>query len=479
MIKAIILAAGKPNFVDMPVSNIEIRGERLLDMQISVLRSAGVEDIVVVTGYKHHEISRADVTFYRNDRWEQPGSMSSLEVASCMFDSSDDLLVFYGDTLFEPWIIESLRRAEEGISAVCYLDRQNRDIGRYREYAEIGDGGMVRVANNVDSHGLRTVFTGLVHVKRHKVEIVRRYIEELGKTENVHVGGMLNTMLRKGVSVNPVIIEHGWVELTSNGLYEEALSEAIFLERVLQIHTNWNDRAKKYNKLDWVNNDRLLATLVDVGVAEDPRSVLDVGTGTGKVLLALRDTLGKGEFWGADISEAMLERIPDRKGLKLQICSAEDLYGVPVDHFDLVTARMVFHHINESATAMRSIKKVLRPGGRLVICEGVPPSTRTVRWYTDMFRYKEDRKTLTEGDIIQFFVKAEFDDIEARSVVMKRASLNNWLDNSGIPERNIELIKQLHFSAPPEVREDYDMEFIDGDCLMTWRFVVIVGRKPT
>jgi choline kinase/SAM-dependent methyltransferase len=476
--KAIILAAGKPTFTDTPVSNIVICGERLLDMQISVLHSAGVDDIVVVTGYKHHEISRADVTFFRNEYWEQAGSITSLQTVNRMFDGSDDVIVLYGDTLFEPWIVESLQRAEAGISAVCFLDRQNRDVGKFREYAEVGDGGMTRISSCVNSHGLRTVFTGLVHVKRHKTEIVRRYIEELGEAENTHVGGMLNLMLRKGVSVNPVIIEHGWVELTSTSMYEEALAEAIFLERVIQIHTDWNDRAKGYSKLDWVNNDNLLSTVVDVGVEGRPRKVLDLGTGTGKVLLALRDTLRDGEFWGVDISEAMVAKIPDRTGLKIKICGAEDLDGVPVDHFDLVTARMVFHHINNSGAAMRNIRGVLRPGGRLVICEGVPPSTRSVHWYTDMFRYKEDRKTLTEGDIIQMYAKAGFEDIRARSVVMKRASLNNWLDNSGIPERNIEHIKQLHFSAPPEVVEDYEMEFTGGDCFMTWRFVVVVGRKP-
>jgi hypothetical protein len=31
----------------------------------------------------------------------------------------------------------------------------------------------------------------------------------------------------------------------------------------------------------------------------------------------------------------------------------------------------------------------------------------------------------------------------------------------------------MHFSAPEEVRRDYQMEFANGDCLMTWRFAVV------
>ena len=50
---------------------------------------------------------------------------------------------------------------------------------------------------------------------------------------------------------------------------------------------------------------------------------------------------------------------------------------------------------------MDNIFRILNKGGIFVICEGSPPTIRTIKWYTEMFRYKEDRKTLTEVDLIK------------------------------------------------------------------------------
>ena len=119
----------------------------------------------------------------------------------------------------------------------------------------------------------------------------------------------------------------------------------------------------------------------------------------------------------------------------------------------------------------------LRHDGRFVICEGVPPTQRCVNWYTDMFRFKEDRHTLPEGDLINLMVHAGFKEIVTDTVVMPSASLNNWLYNSGTPPHNIEIIKRMHRDAPAYVKKDYGMEFRDGDCFMTWRFAVVCGVK--
>ena len=59
MQKAIILAAGfgsrlKPMTLNKPKPLLEIRGKSILENMISILRKGGVQDIIVVTGYKNH-----------------------------------------------------------------------------------------------------------------------------------------------------------------------------------------------------------------------------------------------------------------------------------------------------------------------------------------------------------------------------------------------------------------------------------------
>jgi hypothetical protein len=108
----------------------------------------------------------------------------------------------------------------------------------------------------------------------------------------------------------------------------------------------------------------------------------------------------------------------------------------------------------------------------------VPPTHRCVQWYTEMFRHKEERHTLPEGDLINLMVQAGFVEIVTDTVIMRGASLNNWLENSGTPKPNVEIIRAMHSEAPWCVKQDYRMEFRDGDCLMTWRFAVVTGIRP-
>ena len=476
--KAIILAAGRPSFTSLPISNLDLEGQQLLDIQISCLREGGVQDIVLVTGYRAQDVRRADIGIRVNSEWERSGSLGSLALARDLFDGSDDVLVLYGDTLFEPWVVRSLAEASGTVAALCLIERFNRDLGQYREFAEIEDGALRRVGAASDGHAVRSVFTGMCLVRRTKASALAGYLVELARQEKaLHLGALFNLMLQRGVDVSAVLAERGWAELSSEAGYREALEDRILLERVIQIHVDWGQRAKRYDQLDWVNNDALLAAMVKVARDANPRRVLDVGTGSGKVLLGLRDAQGAGEFWGLDSSQEMLERIPSRDNLTLRLGDAETLEGIPDGHFDLVTARMVFHHINDTVRAARSVHRVLAGGGCFALCEGVPPSLRTVKWYTEMFRYKEDRKTLTEVDLINLMVSAGFTDVYTRTVIMRNASLNNWIDNSGIPQRNVDIIKQMHHDAPGYVREDYEMRFENGDCLMTWRFALTVGFK--
>jgi SAM-dependent methyltransferase len=318
----------------------------------------------------------------------------------------------------------------------------------------------------------------MIFIKRYRAAMLKEYVQDALQRQPGHLGALLNVMLHHGVSVSPVVIEQGWAELSSDNFYQDVLAREVFLKHALQIRTDWSARARGYNKLAWVNDDRLLSAMLSLATSRKPRRVLDVGTGSAKVLLGLKRALGKGDFWGVDSSAAMLEKITARDGLTLKIGSAENLEGIPRRYFDLVTARMVFHHIAQVDRAMQAIAQVLEPGGTLVVCEGVPPSMRSVKWYTEMFRYKEDRHTLTETDLVNMFVKNGYDDVHMRTVVMRRASLNNWLDNSGIPQQNIDIIKQMHFDAPAHIAEDYDMENVDGDCLMTWRFAIVAGTAP-
>lgn len=475
---AFILAAGKPDFVDLPLTEVPVGDTSILDVQSEVLAQANIDRITVVVGFKAEAIAPRPVEIVANSDWASQGSVGSLRKVTRQIEEAEDIVLIYGDCLFTPRSAAQLLTARGDVAALCFLDRTNADIGKYREFAFIRDGVVAEICPEVDRAGTRAVFAGMLRIRQAKKGVLVRLLRDRSIPDQAHLGTLLGALGDHGIEIVPVIVEDGWFEVRASKDVESALYWIHEQKIVVPLRTDWAARASNYNKLDWANNDQLLAAMINAAVAQQPNRILDVGVGTGKVLMGLKASgLGR-EHWGVDISAAMLSKIPAECEFRLSVENTEELAGIPDNYFDLVTARMVFHHVSRTVQAASRVRQKLADRGLFIVCEGVPPSQRTVDWYTKMFRYKEDRHTLPEGDLINIFVRAGFEEIRTSTVVMRRASLNNWLDNSGIPQENIDTIKRMHFEAPDYVKEDYDMDFSDGDCYMTWRFAVVTGRKP-
>ena len=98
------------------------------------------------------------------------------------------------------------------------------------------------------------------------------------------------------------------------------------------------------------------------------------------------------------------------------------------------------------------------------------------RW-EKIFALKEDRHTFSEAELINLFDEAGYDDITVKPVFMRQVSLNNWLENSALPEENIREIRRLHLEADDHFKHVYRLREADGDVFMDWKFIFIKGFK--
>lgn len=109
------------------------------------------------------------------------------------------------------------------------------------------------------------------------------------------------------------------------------------------------------------------------GVREGDR-VLDVAGGTADLSLAFSRKVGrKGQVWLTDINHAMLSRGRDRlvdHGFAMPVaqCNAEKL-PFPDDWFDCVTVAFGLRNMTHKDVALAEMRRVLRPGGRLLVLE--------------------------------------------------------------------------------------------------------------
>ncbi|MQY52437.1 bifunctional demethylmenaquinone methyltransferase/2-methoxy-6-polyprenyl-1,4-benzoquinol methylase UbiE [Rhodocyclus tenuis] len=114
-------------------------------------------------------------------------------------------------------------------------------------------------------------------------------------------------------------------------------------------------------------------TIAQSGVTAGSR-VLDVAGGTGDLSLAFARRVGpNGQVWLTDINNAMLTHGRDRlldKGIMTPVaqCDAEHL-PFPDDYFDCVTVAFGLRNMTHKDKALAEMRRVLRPGGRLLVLE--------------------------------------------------------------------------------------------------------------
>ncbi|MCK4820991.1 class I SAM-dependent methyltransferase [bacterium] len=113
--------------------------------------------------------------------------------------------------------------------------------------------------------------------------------------------------------------------------------------------------------------------------------LLDYGCGTGEMLKWLKIFGFPGHLHGADVSQAMLDEAEKRwDTFQKPIFSCIDKTKTNFDNnsFDYIVATCVFHHIepNLRDDVLQEIKRILVPGGKLIIFEHNPfnPMTRFI-----------------------------------------------------------------------------------------------------
>ena len=111
-------------------------------------------------------------------------------------------------------------------------------------------------------------------------------------------------------------------------------------------------------------------------------AVLDIGTGTGRVLGLVAPLADR--VVGVDSSHAMLSVARanlDRGGFRNAQLRQGDIYALPVERgaYDAVVIHQVLHYLDEPARALREAAKALRPGGRLLVVDFAPHAHETLR----------------------------------------------------------------------------------------------------
>ncbi|WKE65538.1 bifunctional demethylmenaquinone methyltransferase/2-methoxy-6-polyprenyl-1,4-benzoquinol methylase UbiE [Gallaecimonas kandeliae] len=134
---------------------------------------------------------------------------------------------------------------------------------------------------------------------------------------------------------------------------------------------------------------------IDLSGVRPGQKVLDLAGGTGDLAAKFARLVGdNGEVVLADINDSMLnvgkEKLRNMGivgNVRFVQANAECL-PFPDNHFDLITIAFGLRNVTDKAAALKSMCRVLKPGGRLLVLEFSKPQSQLLTQAYDLYSFK-------------------------------------------------------------------------------------------
>ena len=166
----------------------------------------------------------------------------------------------------------------------------------------------------------------------------------------------------------------------------------------------WSRRAVTFDDKKYFIFRLLQRQLIDSIKLNSPSAFLDLGCGTGWAVRYTESSLkGNGRFVGIDLSKGMIEKAKSDSvgipGVEFYEASSDNL-PFDTDAFETVICTNSFHHYIQPLKALKEVKRVLKPKGRIYILD-VTPDDFFIRWINRMAKARE-------REHVNFYSTAEF-----------------------------------------------------------------------
>lgn len=161
----------------------------------------------------------------------------------------------------------------------------------------------------------------------------------------------------------------------------------------IQVKDMFNNISSKYdriNKVMTLNMDQnWRQTVYNLSMQENPKKIIDIATGTGDIALCFAND--EVEVIGVDNAKQMLDIANQKKSsfknIQFQLEDAENM-SFENNSFDVATVGFGVRNFEDLNKGLNEIKRILKPGKKLIILETAVPSFFLLRlgylFYTKM-----------------------------------------------------------------------------------------------
>lgn len=223
--KAIILAAGYgsrmyPLVQDMPKCLLTIKGETILARQLQVLKSCGIKDITVVTGFHREKIVELygeEVSVRYNPHYEITANIFSLWVVRDLL--TDDVIITNSDVIFTEEPIKALLTDD---TTYCMVIDDKPCDEEARKVRVVGD-LIVDATKMMPVDEAKGEHIGIAKIKKEGLAAFKESLFEcVRRDSNLGWPDAFADIAKKGLPVNYILVDTPWIEIDTKEDYKQA-----------------------------------------------------------------------------------------------------------------------------------------------------------------------------------------------------------------------------------------------------------------
>ena len=192
-------------------------------------------------------------------------------------------------------------------------------------------------------------------------------------------------------------------------------------------------------------------------------SLLDVGCGAGHLCFALAPFFER--VVATDLSSAMLATVRAAAAqrqlpqIEVQQASVLDL-PFPDGHFDMVASRYSAHHWHDVSAGLREMRRVLRPGGVLMMIDLMGDESPLVDTHLQTIELLRDPSHVRDYSPSQWRSMLQIAgwELQQEAFWATRLEFGSWIGRMRTPPEIAALIRNLLAGAAGEVREGLAVE---------------------